>query len=346
MAIARRGEICYNGLAEMDRTGGISSVKTRDFAGRQAAVIALGSSEFGGNCPAEKAFELMDAYVEIGGNFIDTARVYGDFATPKNGESEKVIGRWMALRHNRDRIFLSTKGAHPPLSDMNRGRLSREDVRGDASASLDALGTDHVDVYWLHRDDAARPVGDIMETMQSLIDDGMARSVGVSNWHPARIREANAYAAAHGLTPFCANQPQFSLARQQTVEDPTLVAMDAETYRMHRETNLICVPFSSQAKGFFSKYAELGEEGLPDKAKRRFLCPENLAVYARILEVREQTGLSVGAIALAYLTSQPFPTFPIAGASRVEQVLALAEAGEAAITPEQRDFLRPWETQI
>ena len=115
MAIARRGEICYNGLAEMDRTGGISSVKTRDFAGRQAAVIALGSSEFGGNCPAEKAFELMDAYVEIGGNFIDTARVYGDFATPKNGESEKVIGRWMALRHNRDRIFLSTKGAHLSL---------------------------------------------------------------------------------------------------------------------------------------------------------------------------------------------------------------------------------------
>ena len=147
-------------------------MKTRNFAGREVSVIALGSSEFGGTCPQEKAFDLLDAYAGIGGNFIDTARIYGDFATPKNGESEKVIGRWMALRHNRESIFLSTKGAHPPLSDMNRGRLSREDVRGDASASLDALGTDHVDVYWLHRDDAARPVGDIMETMQSLIDDG------------------------------------------------------------------------------------------------------------------------------------------------------------------------------
>ena len=84
-----------------------------------------------------------------------------------------------------------------------------------------------------------------------------------------------------------------------TVEDPTLVAMDAETYRLHRETGMICVPFSSQAKGFFSKYAELGEAGLPDKAKRRFLSRKTCRSIARILEVREQTGLSVGAIALA-----------------------------------------------
>lgn len=321
-------------------------MKYRDFYGAEASVIALGSSEFGGTCPQEKAFDLMDAYAAIGGNFIDTARVYGDFATPKNGESEKVIGRWMALRHNRAHIFLSTKGAHPPLSDMSCGRLGREDIRGDLAASLDALGTDCVDVYWLHRDDERRDVGDIMETMQSLIDDGWTRRIGTSNWRPARIREANAYAAAHDLTPFCANQPQFSLARQMIVEDPTLVAMGAETYRLHRETGMICVPFSSQAKGFFSKYAELGEAGLPDKAKRRFLSPENMQVYARILEVRAQTGLSVGAIALAYLTCQPFPTFPIAGASRVEQVLALAEAGDAALTDAQRDFLRPWRAPI
>ena len=87
---------------------------------------------------------------------------------------------------------------------MSCGRLGREDIRGDLAASLDALGTDCVDVYWLHRDDERRDVGDIMETMQSLIDDGWTRRIGTSNWRPARIREANAYAAAHGLTPFCA----------------------------------------------------------------------------------------------------------------------------------------------
>lgn len=317
-------------------------MRTRDFCGRNVSVLALGTADYGGTCPAEKAFDFMDAYLEIGGNFIDTARVYGDFSTPKNGESEKVIGQWLDRRGNRDRIFLSTKGAHPPMSDMHAGRLSRDDIRGDMSASLDALRTDHVDIYWLHRDDASRPVGDIMETLQSLIDDGSTRLIGASNWRPARILEANAYAAAHGLTPFAANQPQFSLAWQMTVEDPTLTPMDAESYAMHLRTGMICVPFSSQAKGFFSKYAELGAEGLPDKAKRRFLHPENLAVYERILEVRRQTGLSVGAIALAWLTCQPFPVFPLVGASCMAHIDALKEAGDAVITPEQRDFLRTY----
>lgn len=317
-------------------------MRTRKFGEREVSVIALGTSEFGGTCPESLGFEFMDAYAELGGNFIDTARVYGDFATPKNGESEKVVGRWMESRRYRGRVFLSTKGAHPPLSDMNHPRLSREEIRGDMAGSLEDLRTDHVDVYWLHRDDESRPVGDIMETLQGLIEDGSTRLAGVSNWRPKRILEANAYASAHGLTPLCANQPRFSLAEQMTVEDPTLTAMDAETYRMHLETNMICVCFSSQAKGFFTKLDQLGPDGLPDKAKRRFLHPDNLAIYERMKKVRQETGLSVGAIALAYLTSQPFPTFALAGASRIEHVLALREAGDAALTAAQRDFLRPW----
>lgn len=315
-------------------------MRYRAFGSRQVSVLALGSADFGGRYPAETSFDFMDAYVEIGGNFIDTAHVYGDFATPKNGESEKVIGLWMEQRRNRDQIFLSTKGAHPRLNTMTVGRLSRDEIRTDMAESLDALRTDHVDVYWLHRDDVSRPVGDIMETMQSLLDDGMTRMIGVSNWSAARIREANAYAAAHNLTPIQANQPQFSLGRQMIVEDPTLVTMDAETYRLHVETGLICAPFSSQAKGFFTKLDQLGPDGLPDKAKRRFLYPENTEVYERLKALREQTGLSVGALALAWLTSQPFPVFPLCGASSLAQIAALKEAGDAVITPQQRDYLR------
>ena len=315
-------------------------MRTHKFGDRDVSVLALGTSEFGGLCPAAQGFDFMDAFLELGGSFIDTARVYGDFATPKNGESEKVVGRWMEQRRCRDRVFLSTKGGHPPLGRMDQSRLSRADIRSDMAGSLEDLRTDHVDVYWLHRDDVSRPVGDIMESLQSLIEDGSTRLIGVSNWHPKRILEANAYAAAHGLTPLTANQPQFSLAQQMTVEDPTLTPMDAETWRMHKETNMICCCFSSQGKGFFSKLDALGEAGLPDKARRRFLYPENLAVYERMKVVREQTGLSIGAIALAWLTCQPFPTFALCGASRVEQVLSLKEAGDATLTPEQRDYLR------
>ncbi len=315
-------------------------MRTHKFGKRDVSVLALGASEFGGTCPAEQAFDFMDAYTDLGGNFIDTARLYGDFATPRNGESEKVIGRWMESRHNRNQIFLSTKGAHPVLGQMHIGRLSREEIRGDMAGSLEDLRTDHVDVYWLHRDDESRPVGDIMETMQSLIEDGATDMIGVSNWKPARILEANAYARQHGLTEFIGNQPQFSLAQQMTVEDPTLTPMDAETYRMHLETNMICCCFSSQGKGFFTKFDTLGEAGLPDKAKRRFLYPNNIEVYERMKVIREQTGMSIGAIALAWLTCQPFPTFALTGASRIEHVLSLKEAGNAILTHEQRDYLR------
>jgi len=306
----------------------------------RVSVIGLGTSEFGGRCPESLARDFMDAYLALDGNFIDTARVYGDFKSPRNGESEKVIGRWMADRRARGRVFLSTKGAHPPLENMGQSRLSREEIRRDIGESLEALQTDHVDIFFLHRDDENRPVGEIMETLESLIRDGSTRMTGVSNWKPGRIREANAYAAAHGLTPLTANQPQFSLAKQVRSLDPTLTAMDRDTYRMHLETNMACCCFSSQAHGFFTKLDQGGEESLAPNVRAEFLCPENRAVYERIKTVQKETGLSVGAIALAFLTCQPFPTFALVGCSKMEHLCALKEAGDAALNDAQRDFLR------
>ncbi|MBR1585246.1 MAG: aldo/keto reductase [Clostridia bacterium] len=315
-------------------------MRKRAFGPYDVSVIGLGSGEFGGKCPEGQAREFMDAYIAMGGNFIDTARVYGDFVTPRNGESEKVIGRWMADRHSRDSIFLSTKGGHPPLEHMRQGRLSREEVRGDIEESLSNLQTDHVDIYWLHRDDESRPVGDIMETLESLLENGWTKMTGVSNWRPERIQAANQYALSHGLTPLTANQPQFSLALQVRKTDPTLVTMDEKTWRMHRDTGMVCCCFSSQARGFFTKLDALGRDALPDKLKNEYLSPENIQIYERLLPLREETGLSIGALALAYLTCQPFPTFALVGASRMAHVLALKEAGNAVITPRQRDTLR------
>jgi len=323
--------------AEPIQTGG-EDMRYRDFGGKRTAVVALGSTDFGGRFQEEQCFDFMDAYEAIGGNFLDTARMYGDYPHKRMGESEKVIGKWLA-RRDRDAFFLSTKGGHPDTDHMDVGRLGRAELTDDFNRSLDGLRTDYVDIYWLHRDDRTLPVGDIVETLNALLETGRTRMVGVSNWSPERIREANAWAAAHDLRGIDANQPRFSLAQQATVEDPTLYPMDAATYRMHLETGMPLVPFSSQAKGFFTKLFEQGEAGLSDKAKRRYCTPENLEIYRRVLEVREQTGLSVGAIAVAFLTCQPFPTFPLAGVSRVSQVEALAAAGDAVITPEQRDYL-------
>lgn len=313
------------------------------FGDRQVSVIGLGSGEFGGKTAESQAREFMDAYAAIGGNLIDTARVYGDFVTPRNGESEKVIGRWLTDRRCRKDFFLSTKGGHPPLQDMRRSRLSRDEIRGDIAESLNDLQTDHVDIFWLHRDDESRPVGEIMETLQSLIEDGSARMTGVSNWRPERIEEANRYAVSHGMTPLKANQLQFSLARQVHCYDPTLVAMDTKAWRMHRQTGMVCCCFSSQAGGFFTKLDASGWDKLKENLKNDYGCEENLRIMEKLRVLRGETGLSVGALALAYLTCQPFPTFALVGASRMEHILALKEAGDAVITPRQRDELRVFE---
>ena len=315
-------------------------MRKQAFGDYQVSVIGMGTAEFGGRHPEGLARDLLDAYMALDGSFIDTARVYGDFVTPKNGESEKIVGRWMEDRGNRQKIFLSTKGGHPPFNDMRRSRLAPEDIRGDMAASLEDLRTDHVEIYFLHRDDPERPVGQIMETLQDLVEKGYTRMTGVSNWAPERIREANAYADEHGLTRLSANQPQFSLARQKFFLDPTTRGMDAETWRMHRETGMTCCCFSSQAHGYFTRLDVQGEGALTESLRKEFDCPENRAVLERIRAVREETGLSVGGIALAWLISQPFPTFPLVGASRVEHVEALREAGDAVLTDAQRDLLR------
>ena len=152
-------------------------MRKQAFGDRQVSVIGLGSAEFGGKTAESLAREFMDTYAAMGGNLIDTAHVYGDFVTPRSGESEKVIGRWLTDRRCRETVFLSTKGGHTPLQDMRHSRLSRDEIRGDMAESLNDLQTDHVDIFWLHRDDESRPVGGIMETLQSLIEDGSARMI-------------------------------------------------------------------------------------------------------------------------------------------------------------------------
>ncbi len=313
-------------------------MKYRNFCNFNASVIALGTMDFGGKIEEAQAYELMDAYREFGGNHIDTARIYGDFSRGIQGGSEQVIGRWIERRRCRGDILLATKGAHP---EEGRPRLSRGDILADIQRSLDALRTDHVDLYYLHRDDPDRDVRDILETLTEIRDAGYAKFVGLSNWRPERVREIIECGRAHALADITANQLQYSLARQMVVEDQTLVQMDADSYALHRDTGIACVCFSSQAKGFLQKLASGGADALPDKARRRFYFPENIAVFDRAARLATDLNTSIGAVALAYLTNQPFPCYPVAGARSIEQLTDMHMAGDLALTPDQIEYLRP-----
>ena len=313
-------------------------MRYQEFCGRNASVIALGTMDFGGKIEESRAFEFMDAYREAGGNFIDTARMYGDFAANVWGGSEEVIGRWMERRRCRDEIVLSTKGAHPKQKGV--GRLGRDDIMDDICRSLDALRCDSVDIFWLHRDDESRPVRDILESLTEISERGYAKYAGVSNWKTDRILEANECAEKHGLVKISANQPQFSLAPQYLVEDATLCQMDANMYAMHMQNMLPCVAFSSQSKGYLAKMAQFGESALNDKVRRRFHTPENIALLNRVQALSHEIGLSVPSVALAWLINQPFPCFPIAGVSKMEHFASIIEAGDAVLTAQQLSFLR------
>lgn len=298
-----------------------------------AAVICLGTAMMNDAFDIARAHRILDMYQDIGGNFIDTARVYG-LTGDGHSLSERCVGDWLKARGNRERIVLTTKGGHYDLA-TRASRLSPTDITSDCEASLRDLGVDFIDLYWLHRDDERRPVEEIIDTLNALRCRGLIGALGASNWSAARMAAANEYAARSGQAGFVADQPQWSLARQFVCDDDTLVQMNAELYAFHARTGMAVVPFSSQAKGFYSKLAQGGLDALSDKARVRFARDENLRKLPVVQELARAHGVTVGAIALGYLTGQPFPVFPIVGITREQYIDDVRAAGELRLSPEE-----------
>lgn len=146
------------------------------------SAVSLGTSGIGTEITIEDSYRLMDAYLDMGGNHIDTARVYSDWVPGEIGRCERIIGDWMAARGNRNRIVLATKGAHPLFATIHTPRMSNAEVEGDLHLSLKAFRTDTIDLYYLHRDDRTRPVGEILEMLEAFARAGKVRRYACSNW--------------------------------------------------------------------------------------------------------------------------------------------------------------------
>jgi len=294
----------------------------------------------------EAAFRQMDEYLDLGGNFIDTAIVYNDWIPGERSRSEKTVGKWLAARGTRDKVYIATKGGisweghtgfhAPPIN------LSAEMLNKQIPQSMEHLGIDYIDLYWLHRDERTRPVGEIMETLNENIKKGYVRYIGASNWLPDRIAEANAYAREHGLQPFIASQIEWSLARMFCPETPLddLPFMDEATYQFHKDTKLTCFAYSSQGRGFYSKLDQLGEDKLPDQQRDYYLNDRNRAAFKRIKKLSAETGYSVTDIALSFINSQyAFTGIPVVACRTHEQFVDTMKGADVHLTPEQVDFL-------
>ena len=282
--------------------------------------LSLGTAEFGAKLNPAQARALLDAYVILDGNLIDTASVYSDWIPGTKSSSEKIIGAWLQENGLRDQLLLATKGAHPELSSMGVSRLSPADIAGDVRASLDNLGTDRIDLYWLHRDDRALPVGEIIDSLNDQVKAGHIRYFGASNWKADRIQAANDYAAQHGLHGFVADQPMWSLAvaNFEKLPDQTIEQMDAAQLDFHRRTGMAAFAYSSQAHGYFSKLdADQPISANDRRAYDNEVNPRRLTV---IQALARQHNASINDIVLAYVLSQSFPTVAVIGPKNPEQL--------------------------
>lgn len=284
-----------------------------DCFGKKSSKILLGTAYFGDGISETEAFSMMDKFRELGGTHIDTARLYA------NGKAEEIVGKWVDSR-NASEMLISTKGGYYDMDAGETPRITEKDIRFDLDASLDALKRDKIDFYWLHRDDENTPVEEIIDFMNILVKEGKIVKFGASNWTAKRIALANEYAENNGLKGFMASQIRFNPA-YCLGERGGLVGMDDAEFEFYKNTNMPVVAYSSQAKGFFSKMAEEGESALSEKAKKRYLCEENLNRLEVLKRLSEKYNATIASIICGAFSSFDVPeVFPVIGGSKLKQI--------------------------
>ena len=288
----------------------------------------------------EDASEILDAVYAAGINTFDTARIYG--------ESECSLGRWIEARGLRDKVNILTKGCH---HNPYRARVTPYDLRADLADSLARLGTDHVELYLLHRDDPTVPVGPIVETLNELQAAGRIRCFGGSNWTHTRIEAANEYAYAHGLNGFVVSSPCFSLAEQ--IGDPWGGSVHIsgprfkEARAWYMRQNMPVFAYSSLARGFLSgKFRTDSGKGVAEtfphmgpSIAAEYEYPENLERLRRAEALAAEKGLTVPQIALAWTLRHPMFVCPILSPSTPAHLQANLQALEIRLTDEEFHWL-------
>lgn len=282
--------------------------------------------------PQDQSDALLDAFVEAGGNFFDTAHVYSSWLPRGHGLSEMGIGDYVHRRGLKN-VTVATKGGHPTFPRYRKvdQYLSPGRIGADIDDSLARLEYDTITLYYLHRDDTRVPVGEIMEYLNSEINRGRIRYPAASNWSVKRLAEAKAYADAKKLQPFVLSEPQWSLATfrlDKTAADVVAAMMNETSVAWYRENRFPAAPYSPTAHGFFDGNTEEGYD-----------TPENHQRRERATELAKKYSVTPGQIALAWLTHQSFPVFPILGTSNPKRLKEALAADKLCLTEQEVAWL-------
>jgi aryl-alcohol dehydrogenase-like predicted oxidoreductase len=293
--------------------------------GRSVSRLGIGSMIFS---PERKdlVFSLLDRFRQRGGNLIDSAEVYG------GGKSEAAIGMYMAERNCRQDWIILDKGC----ADVSL--VTPDNIRKAIAGNLSRLGTDYIDLWAAHRDNPAVPVADLVETLNDEVAKGRIRAFGGSNWTPARIREANEYAARKGLMGMAVSSPHVCLA---TAKEPfwqdCTQASDADI-AWHAKSGVPLFAWSSQARGFFLD-ASGPDDPSADLRRVYHGIPENFEKLARARKLAAAKGLKAIQIALAWVLKLPAPTVALVGPATIAEVDSCVAASELKLTKAEMDWL-------
>ena len=278
---------------------------------QEISQLVLGSMVFSLN-DVFAGYALLDRFFEAGGNAVDTAYIYS------GGDGERLLGMWMKQRGNRAEVFVAGKGGHPN-GRVPRPRIAPEEVKADIDTTLIRMQTDYIDLYMLHRDDEQIPVSTVIDYFNEEIGRGRVRSVGVSNWQRQRITDANEYADSRGLTGLVASSNNLSLAVAMRPHWHGVLCVDQTTWEWHKETQLALMPWSSQARGFFS--GKFSSDKQDDQHMVEiYYNDDNFERLDRAQLLGIERGVSAIQISLAYVMQQPFPIFPIIGPRNLEEL--------------------------
>jgi aryl-alcohol dehydrogenase-like predicted oxidoreductase len=301
----------------------IPTAKVRGLS-RPISRLAIGCMGFS---TLPDATVMYDAFFEAGGTVYDTAHRY------QNGRADLLLGQWMASRGIRDDVVIIGKGAHTP--NCNPDATTRE-----LYESLERLSTDRIDIYFLHRDNPRIPVGEFVDVLDEHYRAGRIRMFGGSNWSPARMDEANTYAARHGRQGFTALSNHFSLAEMlEPLWADCIACSDEASIAWLRQTETALFAWSSQARGFFTDRAG------PDKRQdatmvRTWYSDANFSRRDRATRLAQEYGTSMLNIALAYVLAQDFSIFPIIGPLTLEELRGSLGALRTPLTQAQARWLQ------
>ncbi|MFJ5534448.1 aldo/keto reductase [Streptomyces sp. NPDC093261] len=304
----------------------MTSLRKLGFSDLEVFPLSLGGNVFGWTADEAQSFAVLDAYAAAGGNFVDTADAYSAWVPGnKGGESEAVIGKWVAARGNRSDMIIATKvSQHPEYKGLRAAT-----VKAAADASLRRLGTDYIDLYYTHFDQPEVPVEEIIGALDDLVKAGKVRAIGASNISAERLQESLDFSDRENLARYTALQPHYNLVSRDTYEGPL--------QDVAARAGLAAVPYYALAAGFLTGKYRPGttvDSARAQGAGKYLETERGRRVLEALEEVAQARGAQIPTVALAWLAAQPTVAAPIASARTVEQLPALLAVADLTLTEE------------